>query len=58
LEHLRQHERVTKADSALQITVDRFQRKGAPKVTHLIAADLVPGASNGPSKNVFLAIRK
>jgi hypothetical protein len=47
LEHLRQHERVTNADSALQIAVDGFQRKGAPKVTHLIAADLVPGASNG-----------
>ena len=53
LEHLRQHERVTKADSALQIAVDRFQRKGAPKVTHLIAADLAPSASNGPSKNGF-----
>jgi hypothetical protein len=53
LEHLRQHERVTKADSALQIAVDRFQRKGVPKVTHLIAANLAPTASNGPSKNDF-----
>ena len=43
LEHLRQHERVTKADCTLQIAVDRFQRKGVPKVTHLIAADLVRG---------------
>jgi predicted MFS family arabinose efflux permease/quinol monooxygenase YgiN len=42
LEHLRQHERVTKADSSLQIAVDRFQTKGAPKVTHLIAANLEP----------------
>ena len=41
LEHLRQHERVTKADRVLQKAVDRFQRKGRPKVTHLIAADNV-----------------
>lgn len=39
LEHLRQHERITKADSALQKEVDSFQTKGSPKVTHLIAAD-------------------
>jgi Transmembrane secretion effector len=39
LEHLRQHERVTKADSALQKAVDRFQTKSSPKVTHLIAVD-------------------
>lgn len=39
LEHLRQHERITKADSALQKAVDSFQTKGSPKVTHLIAAD-------------------
>jgi hypothetical protein len=58
LEHLRQHQHVTKADSALQVAVDRFQRKGAPKVTHLIAADLVPGASNDPLKNVLPATRK
>lgn len=41
LEHLRQHERVTKADRVLQKAVDRFQSKGRPKVTHLIAADNV-----------------
>jgi MFS family permease len=39
IEHLRQHERITKADSALQKAVDGFQTKGSPKVTHLIAAD-------------------
>jgi predicted MFS family arabinose efflux permease len=39
LEHLRQHERITKADTALQRVVERFQTKGSPKVTHLIAAD-------------------
>jgi predicted MFS family arabinose efflux permease len=39
LEHLRQHERVTNADRALQDIVRRFQTAGAPKVTHLIASD-------------------
>jgi predicted MFS family arabinose efflux permease len=37
LEHLRQHERVTNADRALQDVVRRFHAQGAPKVTHLIA---------------------
>jgi MFS family permease len=39
LEHLRQHERVTNADRMVQDAVNRFHTKGAPKVTHLIAAD-------------------
>jgi Transmembrane secretion effector len=39
LEHLRQHERVTKADRALQVQVQRFQLDGTPKVTHMIAAE-------------------
>jgi MFS family permease len=39
LEHLRQHERVTNADRVLQETVHRFQVGGAPKITHLIAAE-------------------
>jgi len=39
LEHLRQHERVTNADRALQEVVRRFHSQGAPKVTHLIAAE-------------------
>ena len=38
LEHLRQHERVTNADRVLQEAVHRFDVAGAPKVTHLIAA--------------------
>ena len=38
LEHLRQHERVTRADRAVQNAVDHFQLQGAPKVTRLIAA--------------------
>jgi MFS family permease/quinol monooxygenase YgiN len=38
LEHLRQHERVTAADRALQEAVRRFDLHEAPKVTHLIAA--------------------
>ena len=39
LEHLRQHERVTNADRVLQEAVHRFQTEGAPKITHLIAAE-------------------
>jgi MFS family permease len=38
LEHLRQHERVTNADRALQDAVHRFHTDGTPKVTHLIRA--------------------
>ena len=38
LEHLRQHERVTNADRALQREVQRFNLEGEPKVTHMIAA--------------------
>jgi MFS family permease len=40
LEHLRQHDRVTRADRELQDLVNRFQIDGAPQVTHLIAAAL------------------
>jgi len=39
MEHLRQHERVTKSDRLLQEEVRRFDRSGNPKVTHFIAAD-------------------
>jgi Transmembrane secretion effector len=39
LEHLRQHERVTRADRLIQDEVRRFNRSGEPKVTHFIAAD-------------------
>jgi hypothetical protein len=38
LEHMRQHERITKADRAVQETVARFQLDGVPKVTHFISA--------------------
>src|SRR5262245_30109423 len=38
LEHLRQHERITQADRAVQEVVRRFDIDGNPKVTHLIAA--------------------
>jgi MFS family permease len=44
LEHLRQHERVTNADRVLQETVHRFQIEGAPKITHLIAAEPLPSS--------------
>lgn len=46
LEHLRQHERVTNADRALQEEVGRFHLAGEPKVTHLIAAE----AGNGTAE--------
>jgi MFS family permease len=36
LEHLRQHERVTNFDRAVQDAVHRFHTDGTPKVTHLI----------------------
>jgi predicted MFS family arabinose efflux permease len=39
LEHLRQHQRVTNADRVLQNAVHQFVVGGAPKVTHLIAAE-------------------
>jgi len=42
LEHLRQHERVTNADRVQQETIQQFQTQGAPKITHLIAADRRP----------------
>jgi Transmembrane secretion effector len=42
LEHLRQHERVTQADRAVQEAIRRFDLDGAPKVTHLIAAQPEP----------------
>lgn len=39
LEHLRQHQRVTNADSVVQDTVREFGAAGAPRVTHFIAAN-------------------
>jgi predicted MFS family arabinose efflux permease len=38
LEHLRQHQRVTKADRALEQLVRRFQIGEGPKTTHWVAA--------------------
>ncbi len=38
IEHLRQHERVTHADQALQTAVNRFHIKGIPEVTHYISS--------------------
>jgi MFS family permease len=38
VEHLRQHERVTKSDRLLEEDVARFQLIGEPTVSHLIAA--------------------
>ena len=39
MEHLRQHERVTKADRVVQDAVEQFHLHGEPKVTHFIAAE-------------------
>ena len=39
MEHLRQHERVTRSDRARQEAVNRFQTEGSPKVSHLIASE-------------------
>ena len=39
LDHLRQHERVTNADRVMQQHVQQFHLEGAPKVTHMIAAE-------------------
>jgi hypothetical protein len=49
VEHLRQHERFTNADRVLQDTVHRFQIEGAPKITHLIAAE--PGLAVAQAKS-------
>jgi predicted MFS family arabinose efflux permease len=38
LEHLRQHQRVTKADRTLEQAVQRFQIGEGPKTTHLVSA--------------------
>jgi hypothetical protein len=38
LDHMRQHQRVTNADRALQDAVHRFQADGTSAVRHLIAA--------------------
>jgi MFS family permease len=40
LAHLRQHERVTHADQAVQRRVDAFQKAGAPITAHYVAAHL------------------
>ena len=40
LEHLRQHERVTKADRVLQDLVNQFQTEGSePNITHFIGRE-------------------
>lgn len=39
LEHLRQHQRVTKADRLVQDEIAQFDTRGVPKVTHLISAE-------------------
>ncbi|MDC7786042.1 MFS transporter [Rhodoplanes sp. TEM] len=43
LEHLRQHERITRAARVLQDEIRTLNQPGFPKVTHLIATDLPRG---------------
>jgi len=38
LEHLRQHQRVTKADRVVQDEIAKFDARGIPKVTHFLSA--------------------
>jgi MFS family permease len=45
LEHLRQHQRVTKADRVVQDEIAKFDARGVPKVTHFISAE--PGEVKG-----------
>jgi MFS family permease len=45
MEHLRQHQRVTKADETLQARAHRHLRK-APVVTHLVSAEAIEGRSS------------
>jgi quinol monooxygenase YgiN len=46
IEHLRQHQRVTYADQALELAVRKYVRQ-PPRVTHLIAAS--SGVGRSPS---------
>jgi predicted MFS family arabinose efflux permease len=46
LEHLRQHQRVSKADRVLESAVRRFQVGEGPKTTHLIAAQIRPASES------------
>jgi hypothetical protein len=39
LEHLREHERETKADAAVESLVARFDARGKPEVTHFVGAE-------------------
>jgi transmembrane secretion effector len=52
LEHLRQHQRVTKADRTLQNAVSRFHTGGPPRITHFIAAEAVQQNAASPSAEV------
>jgi len=40
IEHMRQHARVSNTDRELQEQVRGFHTKGAPQVTHFLAASL------------------
>lgn len=42
IEHLRQHQRVTKSDRRIEDEVRKFQIGGPPRTTHLIAARTAP----------------
>lgn len=49
LEHLRQHERITTADRAVQAVAHAFHRGAEPpRVTHFVHESITPWASNPP----------
>lgn len=50
LEHLRQHQRVTNTDRAVQDAIRKFGAAAEPKVTHLIAANFRQTGLGTPSK--------
>ena len=50
MEHLRQHERVTKADEVLQTRAHRYLRT-TPRVTHLMSTEALDGLPNLGDRN-------
>jgi MFS family permease len=47
LEHIRQHQRVTNVDRALEQAVHRFLIDGPPRITHFIAPEAASGGDPG-----------
>jgi MFS family permease len=58
MDHLRQHERVTKADQAQEDAVLRFQIGDGPLITHLVAARSRAGRGRGDGAHPKSGARK